>query len=117
MDKLPAHNRVSIRAVLVHEGEDASAALAEAGFANAVAIPVMQGEQLDLSGGILGNGITPNLTAVLETEQEDALEDLPRMQRGAVRPAPDGARLSGPVTTNLPATFGIRPLAPVHRID
>ena len=59
LDKVPAHNRVSIRAVLVHEGEDASAALAEAGFADTISVPVVLGEQPDLSVGILGNGITP----------------------------------------------------------
>ena len=52
---------------MVHEGEDASAALAEAGFAETITVPVVLGEQPDLPGGILGNGITPNVTAVLET--------------------------------------------------
>jgi hypothetical protein len=120
MDKLPAHNRVSIRAVLVHEGEDPSAALAEAGFADAVAVPVVLGEQPDLSGGILGNGITPNLTAVLETEQEDA-EDVhpvvrrPVVQQSIARFDPDPAGASGPVTITLPPAYGIQPLAPVRR--
>jgi hypothetical protein len=116
MDKLPAHNRVSIRAVLVHEGEDPSAALAEAGFANAVAIPVVLGEQSDLSGGILGNGITPNLTAVLETEQEEAF-DLPLGTQPRSAQAAAGASLpSGPVTAMLPAAYGMQPLAPVRKI-
>jgi hypothetical protein len=64
---LPAFNQVSIRAVLVSEGEDAGPALSEAGIVNPIAIPVVRGETLDLSGGILGDGLTPNLTAVLET--------------------------------------------------
>src|ERR1700733_14008182 len=111
LDKLPAHNRVSIRAVLVHEGEDPSAALAEAGFANAVAIPVVLGEQSDLSDGILGNGITPNLTAVLETEQEEEGPDI----QPAAQSEPQAVRPSGHVTTNLPPAYGIQPLAPVRR--
>ncbi len=57
--------------MLVNQGEDPSAALAKAGIVNAVAIPVVLGEQLDLPRGILGDGITPNLKAVLETEQQD----------------------------------------------
>jgi hypothetical protein len=113
LDKLPVHNRVSIRAVLVHEGEDPSAALAEAGFANPIAIPVVLGEHADLSGGILGNGITPNLTAVLETEQDESFDSSP--DTPAARPTKADARTSGPVTTVLPAAFGMQPLAPVRK--
>jgi hypothetical protein len=115
MDKLPAHNRVSIRAVLVHEGEDPSAALAEAGFVNAVAIPVVLGEQPDLSGGILGDGITPNLTAVLETEQEDASDLSFGTQPRSARAAPGASPPSGPATTTLPPAYGMQPLSPVRR--
>jgi hypothetical protein len=117
LDNLPTHNRLSIRAVLVHEGEDASAALSEAGFATVVTVPVMLGEQLDLSGGILGNGITPNLVAVLETEEgEEAFEPSPYTQPGSARPYQDEAPPSEPVTTMLPAAFGTQPLAPVRKI-
>jgi hypothetical protein len=115
LDKVPAHNRVSIRAVLVHEGEDASAALAEAGFADTISVPVVLGEQPDLSVGILGNGITPNVTAVLETEHEGepgeaqgVQTDKGQAERGDIGP-------SGPVTTMLPPAFGMQPLAPVSR--
>jgi hypothetical protein len=117
MDKLPAHNRVSIRAVLVHEGEDASAALAEAGFTDAIAIPVMLGDQPDLAGGILGNGITANLTAVLETEQDDDASGEPLdSQPASARPNRGNAAPSEPVTTTLPAAYGMQPLAPVRGI-
>ena len=116
MDKIPAHNRVSIRAVLVHEGEDPSAALAEAGFADVVAIPVVLGERPDLSSGILGDGITANLTAVLETEQEEASDVSPGTQPGSARAAPEASSPSGPVTSMLPAAYGMRPLAPVRKI-
>jgi hypothetical protein len=116
MNKLPAFNRVSIRAVLVEEGEDATQALAEAGFAEAVAIPVVMGDDLDLPGGILGNGVTPNLTAVLETEfQDDEHDAVPGSQSGHVQATSEIPPRSGPVTTNLPAAFGVQPLAPVRK--
>jgi hypothetical protein len=115
MDKLPAHNRVSIRAVLVHEGEDGSAALAEAGFADAIAIPVVLGDQPNLPGGILGNGVTANLTAVLETEQDDDPDTASDNQQPAsARQADDDSQSSGPATTTLPAAYGMQPLAPVR---
>jgi hypothetical protein len=115
MDKLPAHNRVSIRAVLVHEGEDASAALAEAGFSDAIAIPVMLGDQPDVAGGILGNGITANLIAVLETEQDDdASGSSPNIQPDTARSGQGDVRPSGAGTTMLPEAFGMQPLAPVR---
>ncbi|HET6307128.1 MAG TPA: hypothetical protein VFG12_08080, partial [Rhodopila sp.] len=44
MDKLPAHDRVSIRAVLVREGEDPGPALAASGIVEPVAVPVVVGE-------------------------------------------------------------------------
>jgi hypothetical protein len=114
LDKIPAHNRVSIRAVLVHEGEDASAALAEAGFADTISIPVMLGEHPDLSGGILGNGITPNVMAVLETDPGDAADPSPSVQPAAARPEQGDVGRSEPVTTTLPPAFGMQPLAPVR---
>ncbi len=117
LDRLPTHNRVSIRAVLVRDGEDPSAGLADAGFVDAIAIPVMLGEELDLAGGILGNGITPNLTGVLETGQREAYELTSYSSPQSARSVPDGAKPSGPVTTSLPAAFGMRPRAPVRRID
>jgi hypothetical protein len=114
MDKLPAHNRVSIRAVLVHEGEDASAALAEAGFSDTIAIPVVLGGQPDVAGGILGNGITANLTALLETEQEDEAGESPGAHTDTGQPERGDFGPSGAGTTMLPAAFGRQPLAPVR---
>lgn len=116
VDKLPALNRVSIRAVLVTEGEDASAVLAQAGFADAVAIPVVVGEG-GLPSGFLGDGTTPNLTALLETEAEDAFEVAPATQPGKTSSDPQEEPLSEPRTANLPLAFGIQPLAPVRKFD
>jgi hypothetical protein len=117
MDKLPAFNRVSVRAVLVSDGENPSAALADAGFADPVALPVVLGEELDLSGGILGDGITLNLTGVLETETRETSDSGPGARSGTVVSASDDARSSGPVTTTLPAAFGMQPLAPVRTVS
>jgi len=114
LDRLPAHNRVSIRAVLVHEGEDPGPALAAAGIVNPIAVPVVQGEELDLSGGILGNGITPNLKAVLENEQHDDFDSSPYHQSDKGASQPGAARPAEPVTTTMPAAFGLRPLAPIN---
>ena len=66
---IPAHNRVSIRAVLVQAGVDPGPALRAAGILDPIAIPVVLGEDPSVPGGILGDGVTPNLRAVLETEQ------------------------------------------------
>ena len=116
MDRLPAFNRVSIRAILVEDGEDPGHALAEAGFAEAVAIPVLIGDDPDLSGDILGNGITPNLTAVLETEIADAGPDAaPATQSDQVEGSSETQPGPGSTTTNLPAAFGMQPLAPVRK--
>ena len=112
MDRVSAANRLSIRAILVSQGEDPTAALAAAGIVNAVAIPVVVGEELDLSRGILGNGRTPNLIAVLETEQDEEFGASVGKQQKSVRPAADAAQSTGPVTVNLPAAFGIQPIAP-----
>lgn len=115
LDKLPALNRVSIRAVLVNEGEDASAVLAQAGFADVVTIPVVMGADPRLPSGILGNGTTPNLTAVLETEAEDAFEMAPAAQRDKTSSDPQDEPPSEPTTASLPPAFGIQPLAPVRK--
>jgi hypothetical protein len=116
LDRLPAFNRVSIRGVLVHEGEDPRPALAAAGIVNPIAIPVVLGEELDLSGGILGNGITPNLKAVLETEQHDDFDSSPTNQPSEAGSQPSAPRSAQPVTTTLPAAYGQRSFAPIHRL-
>ena len=111
---LPAYNRVSIRAVLVREGEDGSAALAEAGFLDSVVLPVIEGEDGKLDGGILGDGITPNLIAVLETEQTDDSDDSGEAGPGSAGSEADDAAPAVMGTTMLPSAYGMRPLAPVR---
>jgi hypothetical protein len=115
LDSLPSFDRVSIRAVLVEEGEDPAAALAEAGFTEVISIPVVLGEAADPSGGILGDGITPNLVAVLETEPEDGSDPATGARSVPVRSASAAEPPPEPSTTNLPSAFGLQPLAPVRQ--
>ena len=117
MDRIPAHDRVSIRAVLVREGEDPGSALARAGIYDAIALPVVVGDSGDLSGGILGDGMTSNVSAVLETEHPDDADsasynqhDSDGSQTAAVHPAKPGP-------TMLPAAFGLKSRAPVRPLS
>jgi hypothetical protein len=112
LDSIPAFDRVSIRAVLVRQGQDPSAALAQAGIIDAVAIPVMLGDASGPSGQGLGNGITPNLIGVLEPDpmehDAEASTDLvPSRQPQTEQPGEPG-------TVSLPAAYGLSPLAPVR---
>jgi hypothetical protein len=116
MDSIPSFNRVSIRAVLVTDGQDVRAALAKAGIVDPVALHVVMGDDLDQSGGFLGNGITPNLTGVLETEHEDDFDLLSDHALSATSANPASEQQpDAPVVTMLPAAYGLRPLAPVVR--
>jgi hypothetical protein len=112
---LPSFDRVSIRAVLVGEGEDPTELLARAGIVDAVAIPVVFDDDGDLDGGLLGDGITPNLTAVLETEQDEDEEASPHAAANANRTQPGRSNAFAPGTKTLPAAFGMSPLAPVRQ--
>ena len=64
-----AFDRISIRSVLARDGEDVTQALMQAGIFDPIAVPVVLGEAADPAGGILGDGITPNLTGVLEPDE------------------------------------------------
>ena len=117
LDDLPAFDRVSIRAVLVRGGEDPSAALAEAGIFDPIALPVVIGDDAGLFGGILGDGITRNLTGVLETVYGRNFDLLPSRQPEQDDSRANTAPLAKPVTTTLPAAFGRQAFAPVRRQD
>jgi hypothetical protein len=120
LDRIPSFDRVSIRAVVVSDGEDPSHALSEAGIFDPISLPVVFGE--DQPDFRFGDGITPNLTAVLEPDQEvdefDSTEQPAstkqttsihgdRAQNGA-------AQQARPATATLPTAYGARPLAPVR---
>jgi hypothetical protein len=107
-DNMPARDRVSIRAVLLEDGEDIAAALIQAGIYDPVAIPVVFGESPSLPTGMLGDGVTPNLTAVLETEQPDEADASAETQRARPRPDPISPAQS-------PNTHRTKPLAPIRQ--
>lgn len=115
MQRLAAANRVSIRAVLDDGHGDLQAALRDAGIFEPVAIPVLLGDQADASGGMLGNGVTPNVVGVLEPDEAESdtfaadPDPAPLLPKGGAAIVADR---SG--SANLPASFGIRPLAPVR---
>jgi hypothetical protein len=111
-NRLAMTDRVSIRAVLVRDGDDVNRALALAGIVDPVAIPVLTGEDGDAFPGLLGDGITPNLTGVLEPDDADDVGPAPVITAAsdpADRPA------APPRTEMLPARHGMQPLAPVRR--
>lgn len=114
LDRLPDFDRVSIAAVLVCGDEDPTAALAEAGIFDLVAIPVVIGDDAGLAGGILGDGLTPNLTGVLETVYEDIADPSFSMQPDQTASRSGAAQ---PGTTMLPAAFGRPAFAPIRRQD
>jgi hypothetical protein len=118
LDRIPAFDRVSIRAVLVHDGEDPNPALEKAGIIDAVALPVMFDDELESSSGLFGDGITDNLTAVLEFDEEEHEEaEFPSEPSvTASRKQPDDADTGRITTGRLPVAFGAQPLAPVRRI-
>jgi hypothetical protein len=131
LDRIPSHDRISLRAVVVRDGEDPGPALAAAGITDPIALPIVfGGAQPDAS---FGDGITPNLTAVLELDRGDD-DGFPRggqgFASGAVGPAADphgfdpgtrpnpvavAAPAPRPATLTLPGAYGLRPLAPVRR--
>lgn len=117
--RLAKANRVSIRAVLVSDQNvDVQSVLAKAGIFDPVAIPVLLGDKPDVPHGIFGDGVTPNLTGILEPDAPDALdarhaEPAPH-EPGASKHA-SGTRRQPLPTANLPAAFGLKPMAPVRR--
>jgi hypothetical protein len=117
LDRIPSFDRVSVRAVVVMEGEDPGPMLAAAGIVDAVAVPVVFGESAPDRG--FGDGFTPNISAVMEFDQEaggfEAEADEP--EDGATRSAVAEALASRPGTVTLPAAYGIKPLAPVRSAD
>jgi hypothetical protein len=118
LDRIPSFDRVSVRAVVVYDEEDPAQALSEAGIFDPIALPAVFGE--DQSDFSIGDGITPNLVAVLETEQvEDDPFDTPSRDdrpqfpdNGSQRPTETSQ--AQPLTASLPAAYGIQPLAPVR---
>lgn len=75
-------NVVSIRAVVSFDGQDVSAALAEAGIFQPVTIAVHIGDDPDPADGLLGDGVTANPSGLLEIHPTDARPDHDRGSPG-----------------------------------
>ena len=115
-ERMAKANRVSIRAVLVSDQSvDVQAALTKAGIFDPVAIPVVLGDTPDLPGGILGDGVTPNLIGVLEPDEPEATHAKPAHQETKSSKHGSRARRQLPATVNLPEAFGLKPMAPVRK--
>jgi hypothetical protein len=112
MDSLPAYNRVSIRAVLVTDGQDPRAALAEAGIFDPVEVAVVIGDDLSLSDGLLGDAITQNLTAVLEPDEADDWGSSASVRPGQTSASATPHRPEKPAVATPETEFGRRPFAP-----
>jgi hypothetical protein len=129
LDRIPSFDRVSIRAVVVMEGEDPGPLLAAAGIVDPVAVPAVFGEAApDRS---FGDGFTPNVSAVVEFDQEEASEfgseaddgnvDAVAPEAASGRPATSAGSdsgaspRSGPAAAMPPAAFGLQPVAPIRR--
>ncbi len=113
LDRIPSFDRVSIPAVVVSDDQDPSRALLELGIFDPISLQIVMGEdQPDFS---FGDGINPNLTAVLEMDQEvepDFIDQPGGMQLGSPDSGP--SQKTGAPTATLPAAYGARPLAPVR---
>ena len=114
-DALAKANRVSIRAILLPDGEDAAQALAENGIDNPVVVPFIYANETFDSGGVMGDGRTPNVVATLERDQNDRSNAESGSSPPATHQPVGAAGLEVPTTMTLPAAFGIKPLAPVWK--
>ena len=123
MDSLHDFDMVSLRAVVVSDGQDPGVALAEAGILDPVALAMEFDDDPGASSRLLGDGITPNLTAVLEMDASEPSNAGFAMPTGQPQDASGSTSAHetgvgpevGTTTTRLPAAFGIQPLAPVRR--
>jgi hypothetical protein len=115
LDRIPSFDRISLRAVVVAEGEDPGPALAAAGISDPIELPVVFGE--DPPDRSFGDGFTPNVAAVLEFDQSEEDESGPASgapsSASYTHGSPAGAAGSSPAATNLPSAYDIQPLAPV----
>ena len=102
-------NRVSFRAVLAFDGEDVAQALSQAGIFDPVAVPATLGDAGDPPGGILGDGITPNLIGRIEPDDVSPGIEAHATSTGVEQPSDQ------PVTAGARATDGMRPFAPMRR--
>jgi len=117
LDRIPSFDRVSVRAVVVMEGEDPGPLLAAAGIIDPVAVPAVFGDNAPDRN--FGDGFTPNLSAVVEFDEDaGGFEGEGDEQADGDASAEDtvssGPPVSGSRTVTLPAAHGMKPLAPVR---
>ena len=104
-----SNNRVSLRAVLAFDGEDVAQALSQAGIFDPVAVPAILGDANDPPGGILGDGITPNLFGKIEPDDVS-----PGIEAHATSSEVEWPS-DQPVTVGARAAGDMRPFAPMRR--
>jgi hypothetical protein len=114
LDRIPSFDRVSIPAVVVSDDQDPSEALLELGIFEPISLQIVMGE--DPPDFSFGDGITPNLAAVLEmdpdADESDYTDQHAGMQLGSPESGP--SQQTRAATATLPAAYGARPLAPVR---
>ena len=113
LNGIPSFDRVSIRAVLVEDGEDPGQALVEAGIFDPVAIRVSLGD--DQPDNTFGDGFTDNLTGVLESDPDHEFDPGSGTPPAQASSASEQGPSTDPKSANLPGAFGLRPLAPVRK--
>ncbi|MEA2787598.1 MAG: hypothetical protein QOG73_4 [Acetobacteraceae bacterium] len=113
MDRLSSFNRVSLRAVLVTNGQDPSVALAAAGIFDPIAVTVVLGDGPTISGAVLGDVVTPNLTGVLEPDQEHDWGPLPALQPNRTSTASISRQSGRKVAATSLEPLGRRSFAPI----
>jgi hypothetical protein len=113
-DRFGTAGTVSVRAVVQHGDEDVTEALLRAGIFDPVSVPVVFGEEPDVSQGLLGDGVTPNLRAVLA---HDVVSDFEVGSNAEVDAPKAHGRRDGLAprlaTRTMPPAFGWTSLAPV----
>ena len=114
LDRIPAFDRISVPAVLVQDGEDADAALNDAGIPDPVAIPVLIGEVSGPFDGSADHQIERGLTGAFEV----TVDDWPSAPAPSVTDRflehDSYKELAPRRTANLPDAFGSRPIAPIR---
>jgi hypothetical protein len=115
LDTELGHDRLALRAVLVHEDADIEAALAAAGIHNPVKLAVrfMGDGEAVARGAPIGGGTSPDLSAIL-VEQADSTID----RRHQVTDAPTGKDTVSGLALSPPNAAGpsnSRSMAPIRR--
>ncbi len=110
-DRLAAANRVSIRAVMASQVQDMRQALLDSDILDPVTIPFALDDGAPDSAAGLGDGMTPNLQAILEMGEAEPPDSDEWPQDVPAQPL----QTPSAATTTTPAAYGQRALAPIRR--